>query len=100
MIGYDDFVAMENVLYADQADGQPMMTSHGVVVFPSWFMGFLYAFLGLEKRSVGPTVPVLNGLRKVGVGRCGALLKIGFSALESFDVMCLGLCRGGWWKSS
>lgn len=94
MIGYGDFVAMENVLYADQADGQPTMTSHGVVVFPSWLMGFLYAFLRLEKRSVGPAVPcVLDGLRKVDVGRCGALLKICFSALKSCDVMCWG-CAG------
>ena len=35
MIGYDDFVVMENVLYVGQTGGQPTMTSHGVVVFPS-----------------------------------------------------------------
>ena len=35
MIGYDDFVATENVLYAGQAGGRPTTTFHGVVVFPS-----------------------------------------------------------------
>ena len=63
MIGYDGFVATENVLYVDQSGDQPTVTSHGVVVSPSSLTRFLYVyvFLRSRKRSVQRGVPCLMG---------------------------------------
>ena len=46
------------------------------------------------QEALGSTsCPVLGRLRRVGLERCGALLKICSSALESFDVVLWGCAR-------